>query len=115
MVPPVMEARGRGVLKSARPPQRFTSTGAVWSDGSETKVDAVIWCTGFKPALAHLKGLGVLDEQGRVDVAGTRAVAEPRLWLVGYGEWTGLASATLIGVTKTARSTAAEIEARIQV
>jgi hypothetical protein len=28
---------------------------------------------------------------------------------VGYGEWTGLASATLIGVTRTARSTANEI------
>ncbi len=31
------------------------------------------------------------------------------LWLVGYGEWTGYASATLIGVGRTARSTATEI------
>jgi hypothetical protein len=32
------------------------------------------------------------------------------LWLVGYGEWTGAASATLIGVTRTARSTVSEID-----
>jgi len=114
MVPPVIEARDRGILKAVRPFRRFTSTGVIWSDGTETQVDAVIWCTGFKPALSHLADLGVLNDESRVDVQGTRSLAEPRLWLVGYGEWTGLASATLIGVTRTARSTAAEIEAMIQ-
>ncbi|BAW27249.1 monooxygenase (plasmid) [Pseudomonas putida] len=54
--------------------------------------------------------LGVVTGDGRVEVSGTRAVNEPGLWLVGYGEWTGSASATLIGVTRTARSTVAEIE-----
>jgi hypothetical protein len=29
--------------------------------------------------------------------------------LVGYGDWTGMASATLIGVTRTARSTADQV------
>jgi hypothetical protein len=55
--------------------------------------------------------LGVINDEGRVDVQGTRSVQEPRLWLVGYGEWTGSASATLIGVTRMARSTASEIAA----
>jgi hypothetical protein len=32
------------------------------------------------------------------------------LWLVGYGDWTGYASATLVGVGRTARSTVEEIE-----
>jgi hypothetical protein len=36
-------------------------------------------------------------------------VREPRLWLVGYGDWTGYASATLIGVGRTARTTVDEI------
>jgi hypothetical protein len=31
------------------------------------------------------------------------------LWLVGYGDWTGYASATLIGVGRTARATVDEI------
>lgn len=110
MVPPVVEARERGVLHAVRPFVRLTGDGVVWPDGAETAVDAVIWCTGFKPALEHLASLQLINDQGRVDVEGTRAVHEPKLWLVGYGEWTGSASATLIGVTRTARSTVAEIE-----
>lgn len=51
--------------------------------------------------------LGVVN--ARVDVAGTRSTVEPRLWLVGYGDWMGMASATLVGVMRTARSTAQEI------
>ena len=46
---------------------------------------------------------------GRIDVRRTRSVREPRLWLVGYGEWTGYMSATLIGVGRTARATVEEI------
>ncbi|MFG3452772.1 ArsO family NAD(P)H-dependent flavin-containing monooxygenase [Stutzerimonas stutzeri] len=110
MVPPVVEARERGVLHAVRPFERFTRDGVVWPNGAETAVDSVIWCTGFKPALEHLASLQLINDQGRVDVEGTRAVHETKLWLVGYGEWTGSASATLIGVTRTARSTVAEIE-----
>lgn len=109
MVPPVVDARERGVLHAVRPFTRFTRNGVVWPDGSQSEVDAVIWCTGFRPALGHLANLGLINDEGRVEVQGTRATHEPRLWLVGYGEWTGLASATLIGVTRTARSTANEI------
>jgi putative flavoprotein involved in K+ transport len=36
-------------------------------------------------------------------------VAEPRLHLLGYGDWTGPASATLIGVGRPARDAAREI------
>ena len=72
-------------------------------------VDAVIWCTGFRPALSHLVPLGILNN-GRVRVSGTRAVEESCLWLVGYGDWTGYASATLVGVGRTARSTVEQID-----
>jgi len=109
VVPPVRDARERGALRAVPMFTRFTRTGVVWPDGRETREDAVIWCTGFRPTLAHLAPLGVLDEHGRVAVRGTRAVAEPRLWLVGYGEWTGFASATLIGVGRSARATVDEI------
>lgn len=109
MVAPVREARSRGVLHAQRPFTRFTRTGVVWPDGREETIDAVIWCTGFRPALAHLAALDVLEPDGRVRVDGTRALRQPRLWLVGYGDWTGAASATLVGVTRTARSTVAGI------
>jgi putative flavoprotein involved in K+ transport len=114
MVPAVREARDRGVLHSVRPFVAFTPHDVVWADGRETIVDAVIWCTGFRPALDHLAPLGVIDQDGHVALQGTRSVAEPRLWLVGYGEWTGYASATIIGVGRTARSTVAEIDAVLQ-
>ncbi|MNP70143.1 hypothetical protein D3C76_1663350 [compost metagenome] len=74
-------------------------------------MDAVNWCTGFRSALQHLESLGLVNAEGRVEVEGTHSTEEPRLWLVGYGEWTGSASATLIGVTRTARSTVNEIVA----
>lgn len=109
MVPPVRDARERGVLHSVRPFSHFTVDGVVWKDGSHARVDAVIWCTGFRPALEHLRPLHVLNDAGRVDVLEGRAVLEPRLWLVGYGEWCGFASATLIGVMRSARSTATQI------
>ncbi|WP_028730822.1 ArsO family NAD(P)H-dependent flavin-containing monooxygenase [Pandoraea sp. E26] len=109
MVKSVKEARSRGVLHSVRPFSRFVSDGVVWADGSHSPVDTVIWCTGFRPALDHLDELGVLENDGRVATEGTHAIREPRLWLVGYGEWTGFASATLIGVMRGARDTANQI------
>jgi cation diffusion facilitator CzcD-associated flavoprotein CzcO len=110
MVPPVREARERRALKSVRPFESFTEGGVVWPDGTEEPIDAVIWCTGFRPSLGHLEPLGVIGEDGRVDTEGTRSVLERRLWLVGYGDWTGYASATLVGVGRSARSTVEEIE-----
>lgn len=110
MIPPVKDARDRGDLKSVRPFTRFTENGVIWPDGREEKIDAVIWCTGFEHALDHLKPLDVIEPDGTITVDDTRSVREPRLWLVGYGEWTGFASATLIGVGRTVRETVNEIK-----
>lgn len=105
-VPPVREARARGLLKTRRPFTRFTADGVRWADGSEEEIDTVIWCTGFRAALDHLRPLGVVEADGRVEVEAGRARREPRLWLHGYGDWTGPASATLIGAGRTARERA---------
>ncbi len=110
MVPPVRAARDRGVLCAVPMFTRFTHTGVIWPDGREERVDAVIWCTGFRAALAHLAPLNVIDSRGRIVVHGTRSVLEPRLWLTGYGEWTGYASATLIAVGRSARATVEEVD-----
>ncbi|WP_434575694.1 hypothetical protein J3P88_12925 [Pseudomonas sp. Z3-6] len=69
------------------------------------------WRTGFRPAVHHLSSLKALNTESRIDVAGTHSMTERKLWLVGYGDWAGSASATLIDVTGTAISTALEIEA----
>lgn len=109
MVEPVREARERGVLVARPPFERFDADGVIWADGARLDLDAVIWCTGFGPSLEHLRSLGVVQPDGRVEVEGTRSLIEPRLWLVGYGDWTGMASATLIGVGRYARSTVEQI------
>ena len=73
-------------------------------------MDAVIFCTGFKPALQHLAELGVVNPDGKADTVGTKSKHIDGLWLVGYGNWTGFASATLIGVGRSARRTVEEIQ-----
>jgi cation diffusion facilitator CzcD-associated flavoprotein CzcO len=114
MVPAVREARDRGALEAVPMFTRMTERGVVWPDGREEPIDAVIWCTGFRPALDHLAPLGVVEPTGRVRTVGTRSLVEPRLWLVGYGNWTGFASATMIGVGRTARETAGQIMAELR-
>jgi putative flavoprotein involved in K+ transport len=109
MVASVKDARERGVLRAEPMFTRLTADGVAWADGTTRAFDAVIWCTGFRPALRHLRPLGLRTHEGRVRVggkSGTQAVGEPRLHLVGYGDWTGPASATLAGVGASAKSTA---------
>ncbi len=103
-VPPVREARALHSLGSVRAFTRLEADEAVWPDGTRVQAEAIIWCTGFRPALGHLAPLGLIDGVGRIAVAADgRADGEPRLWLLGYGDWTGDASATLAGVTRAAR------------
>lgn len=109
-IPSVRAARARGVLNSRRPFTAFHAHGVTWPDGEDEPIDAVIWCTGFRPALDHLRPLGVVEADGRVAVEAGRSIRQPRLWLMGYGDWTGAASATIVGVTRAARDMAARIQ-----
>lgn len=108
MVPPVKEARERNVLQSLPPFDHFTSDSIVWADGTEKKIDAIIFCTGFRPSLNHLSKLLPIAET-HPNTNGTKSTAVDGLWLVGYGHWTGFASATLIGVGRSAKATADQI------
>ncbi|MDF2094229.1 ArsO family NAD(P)H-dependent flavin-containing monooxygenase [Knoellia sp. 3-2P3] len=114
MVPPVRAARDRGALVALPMFERLTEGGVAWADGTEQPADVVLWCTGFRPDLGHLAPLGLRGPDGRIEVAGARALAEPRLHLLGYGDWTGPGSATLIGVGRTAREAVAEITAALR-
>jgi thioredoxin reductase len=111
VVPPVKEARERNVYaNSLRPFSGFGANGLQWDDGHREIVDAVIFCTGFKPALQHLEPLNVINESGKsTTVDETRSFSMDGLWFVGYGGWTGFASATLIGVGRSARSTVDQV------
>ena len=109
MVPSVREARERGVLHSEPMFSRLTPDGVSWTDGRRQRADVVLWCTGFRPALSHLAPLRLPRIDGHALTEGTRAAGRTGLHLLGYGDWTGPASATLIGVGRTARAAVDDI------
>lgn len=104
----VKEGVRNGVYKDYRPFQEFYEDGVVWSDNSKEVFDVVLWCTGFRPNLKHLQKLDITKDN-TIKTQNTQSIREPRLWLVGYGNWTGFASATIYGVGKTAKQTVEEI------
>ncbi|WP_369141797.1 ArsO family NAD(P)H-dependent flavin-containing monooxygenase [Streptomyces sp. R44] len=110
-VPPVRAARDAGRLKAQPMFDQVTPSGVAWADGATAEADVIIWCTGFRPALSHLAPLGLRGPRGHIPTSGTQAIGEPRLHLLGYGDWTGPASATLIGVGRPAREAARGIAA----
>jgi putative flavoprotein involved in K+ transport len=110
MVAPVKKAFTAGVFEDPRGAiSRVTRDSLVWSSGDEEKVDVIIFCTGFRAALDFLNPLGVIKPDGRVSTIETKSTSVPGLWLVGYGNWTGFASATLIGVGRSARATVDQV------
>jgi putative flavoprotein involved in K+ transport len=77
---------------------RFTSTGVVWTDGSEEPIDVVIYATGYRPNLDYLAGLGALDPNGHPQHQRGVSTAVPGLAYVGLSNQATYASATLRGV-----------------
>lgn len=114
MVPSVKEARERGVLKSSGSFMEIYDKGIIWESGEKEEFDVIIWCTGFRSGIGHLKDLVEIGKNGKPKTEGTKAVDSLGLWLVGYGGWTGYASATLIGVGRTARQTVKEIRSHVE-
>lgn len=103
MVPPVRDARDRGVLHARPMFTALTSDGVTDGHSTET-LDAIVWCTGFRPALRHLRALHLYADGSGIVLDGNHVRDEPTLIFLGYGDWTGTASATLIGVGRTARA-----------
>jgi putative flavoprotein involved in K+ transport len=111
MVPSVVEARARGVLDQFGSLAEIHAQGVVWEDGSQEDFDAIIWCTGFGYATDHLRSLVQLDARGKTATAGSKSLEVEGLWLLGYGGWTGYASATLVGAGRAAKQAIDEIQA----
>lgn len=109
MVPSVKALRDRGLLRPVPMFASMTHDGVRWPDGREERVDDVIWATGFGSALGHLASLDIVDDSGRIGMKGNEVTATPGLYLLGYGNWTGYASATLVGVGRAAKSIAEAI------
>lgn len=105
MVPSVKEGRQRDIFHSNGHIQELNEVGAIWEDNSFQQVDVIIWCTGFGYSTGFLDNLVSIDNRGKIPTELTRAKEVDGLWLVGYGGWTGFASATVIGVGRYAKLT----------
>lgn len=96
---------------------RIEPDGVRWSDGTVEAVDAILWATGFRPAVGHLAPLHLKSEYGGIqllpggrDVQTAVTVAEdPRVYLVGYGP-----SASTIGGNRAGRAAAVAIARRLR-
>lgn len=109
MVPPVKQARDRGVLHAQPMFTTLTADGVRGGDTTD-KLDAIIWCTGFRPALRHLQPLHLRsDSAAGIALDHNHVHGEPSLVFLGYGDWTGPGSATIIGVGRTARDAVTDL------
>ncbi|GAA5076109.1 hypothetical protein GCM10023336_65950 [Streptomyces similanensis] len=84
---------------------RITPDGVAWRDGRHVAADVILWATGFRAALGHLAPLGLREPGGGVRVDGTRAVADPRVQLVGYGP-----SASTVGANRAGRAAVRDVQ-----
>ncbi|SFE41749.1 NAD(P)-binding domain-containing protein [Streptomyces mirabilis] len=83
--PYALAAKERGALRRHPMFTAIEPGGVREADGSFTPVDAIVWATGFKAALAHLEPLGLRNEFGGITMRGTQVTGEPRVHLVGFG------------------------------
>ncbi|MEU0739872.1 NAD(P)-binding domain-containing protein [Streptomyces sp. NPDC006134] len=105
---PLNDAIRRGIADGVldRRPlfERITPDGVEWADGRRVAADVILWATGFRAALGHLAPLRLREPGGGIRVEGTRAVADPRIHLVGYGP-----SASTIGANRAGRAAVRDI------
>lgn len=111
--PQEQEAERLGAYADRRPMfDRIEPDGVRWADGSFERVDAILWATGFRPAIAHLAPLHLRSAEGGIRLdrhgRGTTAVTDPRVQLVGYGP-----SASTIGANRAGRTAAKGVQRQL--
>ncbi|WP_274653705.1 NAD(P)-binding domain-containing protein [Paenibacillus humicola] len=106
-------------LQAERPYQQrmftaFYEDGVIWPDGSKEKIDAIIWATGYRPGLDHLRSTRALEQDGKpLHTAGV-SISEPGLYYVGLQGQRSFASATLRGVGSDAKYVVRQLCKKLQ-
>lgn len=103
-LPKVKKAEEEGAYEDFFQILKFVEDGVLRGNGELQPIDVVIWCTGFDYNTSHLKPIVEPDNKGKIKLENNESLDVEGLWLVGYGGWTGFASATIIGVGRTAKS-----------
>lgn len=97
--PDLREAHDRGVLQRREMFARIVPEGVIEADGALTQLDVILWATGFRHELRHLRPLRLVGEFGGIRMDGTAVAADPRIHLLGYGP-----SASTIGANRAGRA-----------
>ncbi|MFD0313402.1 NAD(P)-binding domain-containing protein [Streptomyces flavalbus] len=100
----IREGLASGVLDRQPMFDRIVPDGVEWRDGRHVTADVILWATGFRAAIDHLAPLRLREPGGGIRIEGTRAVADPRVHLVGYGP-----SASTIGANRAGRAAVRDI------
>ncbi|MGW2233984.1 NAD(P)-binding domain-containing protein [Streptomyces sp. NPDC001759] len=100
----IRQGIAEGILERRPMFDRITPDGVAWADGRHVEADVILWATGFRAAIDHLAPLRLREPGGGIRVDGTRAVADPRVHLVGYGP-----SASTIGANRAGRAAVRDI------
>ncbi|MFJ7241599.1 NAD(P)-binding domain-containing protein [Streptomyces olivaceus] len=93
-----------GVLDRQPMFDRVVPEGVEWNGGRRVAADVILWATGFRAAIDHLRPMRLREAGGGIRLEGTRAVADPRIHLVGYGP-----SASTIGANRAGRAAVRDI------
>ncbi|MFF5210035.1 FAD-dependent oxidoreductase [Streptosporangium sp. NPDC000396] len=116
LTPQVRAAMEAGILNRLPMFDRIVPDGVVWDGpdpalaGHEVRADVILWATGFRPVVNHLAPLRLREPGGGIRVEDTRAVLDPRVYLVGYGP-----SASTIGANRAGRTAAGHIRRLLSV
>ena len=108
-LPAAVAARDRGVLVRRPMFTAIEPDGVREADGTLTRVDVILWATGFRPSLRHLDPLGLRNAAGGIRLAGTRVADEPRVHLVGFGS-----TQSTVGANRAGRAVARELDALLR-
>lgn len=102
--PELRAAAERGVLDRHPMFTRIEPDGVRMADGSLQRADVILWATGFRAALDHLRPLHLRGHGGGITMDGTQVAGEPRLHLIGYGP-----SSSTVGANRAGREAVVRI------
>lgn len=105
----VKQAEANGALERQPMFAAIEPDGVRLADGGFQPADVIIWATGFRPALDHLRPLGLTNEVGGIVMDGTAVAADPRIHLIGYGP-----SQSTIGANRAGRAAVTAVDRRIR-
>jgi len=97
--PALREAAARGILERRPMFSRIVPEGVIEADGTLRRLDAILWATGFRHELRHLRPLRLHGPLGGIAMDGTAVAADPRIHLVGHGP-----GASTIGANRAGRA-----------